>query len=94
MESQLSVEKQSKITIIPNLENKFIKENRESFLEYISDKTVLCIENTDFLTAQLDKLFGKAIETFEKLSKDVKHASPEHLFLNQEGFLRKALIFP
>ncbi len=93
VETQLSVEKQNKITIIPNLENKFIKENRESFLEYISDKTVLWIENTEFLTAQLDKLFGKAIETFEKLSGDVKHASPEHLFLNQEGFLRKALDF-
>ncbi|MGL2965242.1 transcription-repair coupling factor [Flavobacterium sp. XGLA_31] len=93
VESQLSVEKQNKITIIPNLENKFIKENRESFLDYISDKTILCIENTEFLTAQLDKLFGKATETFDKLSKDIKHASPEHLFLNQEGFLRKALDF-
>jgi transcription-repair coupling factor (superfamily II helicase) len=91
--TQLSVEKQNKITIIPNLENKFIKENRESFLDYISDKTVLCIENTEFLTSQLDKLFGKAIETFDKLSTAVKHASPEHLFLNQEGFLRKALDF-
>ena len=40
VETQLSVEKQTKITIIPNLENKFIKENRESFLEYISEKTV------------------------------------------------------
>jgi transcription-repair coupling factor (superfamily II helicase) len=93
VETQLSVEKQTKITIIPNLENKFIKENRESFLNYISDKTVLCIENSEFLTAQLDKLFAKAIETFDKLSKDVKHAAPEHLFLNQEGFLRKALDF-
>ncbi|MEO5776874.1 MAG: transcription-repair coupling factor [Flavobacterium sp.] len=91
--TQLSLEKQTKITIIPNLENKFIKENRESFLEYISEKTVLCIENTEFLTAQLDKLFSKAIETFDKLSKDVKHAEPEHLFLNQQGFLRKALDF-
>ena len=93
VETQLSVEKQNKITIIPNLENKFIKENRESFLDYINEKTVLCIENTEFLTSQLDKLFAKALETFDKLSKDVKHASPEHLFLNQEGFLRKALDF-
>ena len=93
VETQLSVEKQTKITIIPNLENKFIKENRESFLDYISDKTVICIENTEFLTSQLDKLFGKAIETFEKLPKEVKHAEPKHLFLNQEGFLRKALDF-
>ncbi len=91
--SQLSLEKQSKITIIPNLENKFIKENRESFLEYISDKTVICIENTEFLTSQLEKLFSKAIETFDKLSKEVNHAEPQHLFLNQEGFLRKALDF-
>jgi len=91
--TQLSVEKQNKITIIPNLENKFIKENRESFLDYISDKTVLCIENTEFLCSQLDKLFSKAIETFEKLSKEVKHAAPEHLFLNQKAFLSKAIEF-
>jgi transcription-repair coupling factor (superfamily II helicase) len=93
VESQLSVEKQNKITIIPNLENKFIKENRESFLDYINDKTILWIENTEMVLAQLDKLFEKATETFDKLSKDIKHASPEHLFLNQEGFLRKALDF-
>lgn len=93
VETQLSLEKQNKITIIPNLENKFIKENRESFLDYISDKTVLCIENSAFLTSQLDNLFTKAIETFDKLSKHVKHASPEQLFLNQEGFLRKASDF-
>lgn len=93
VETQLSLTPQSKITIIPNLENKFMQENRESFLDYISSKTVLCIENTEFLTTQLDKLFSKAVETFDKLSKDVKHASPEHLFLNQEGFLRKALDF-
>ena len=93
VESQLSVDKQSKITIIPNLENKFIKENRESFLDYINDKTILWIENSEMVLAQLDKLFEKATETFDKLSKDIKHASPEHLFLNQEGFLRKALDF-
>jgi transcription-repair coupling factor (superfamily II helicase) len=98
VETQLSLEKQTKITIIPNLENKFndssnVVMTRDSFLEYISDKTVLCIENTEFLTSQLDKLFSKALETFDKLSKEVKHASPEHLFLNQETFLRKALDF-
>ena len=91
--TQLSLEKQSKISIIPNLENKFVQENRESFLDYVSEKTVLCIENTEFLTSQLDKLFVKAVETFDTLSKDVKHAEPKYLFLNREGFLRKALDF-
>ena len=91
--TQLSLEKQSKISIIPNLENKFVQENRESFLDYVSEKTVLCIENTEFLTSQLDKLFAKAVESFDTLSKDVKHAEPKYLFLNREGFLRKALDF-
>lgn len=93
VESQLSVDKQNKITIIPNLENKFIKENRESFLDYINDKTIICLENSELISSQLGKLFEKATETFDKLSKDIKHASPEHLFLNQEEFLRKALDF-
>ena len=93
VESQLSVDKQNKITIIPNLENKFIKENRESFLDYINDKTIICLENSELIASQLGKLFEKATETFDKLSKDIKHASPQHLFLNQEEFLRKALDF-
>ncbi len=93
VESQLSVEKQSKITIIPNLENKFINENRVSFLDYISDKTVLCIENVTFVTSQLEKLFGKAIETFDKLSSDIKHVRPELLFYNQASFLAKTAQF-
>jgi transcription-repair coupling factor (superfamily II helicase) len=29
---------------------------------------------------QLDKQFAKAEEAFEKLSKDIKHATPEQLF--------------
>ncbi|GGC82470.1 transcription-repair-coupling factor [Flavobacterium lutivivi] len=93
VESQLSVDKQNKITIIPNLENKFINENRESFLDYINDKTIICLENSELIASQLGKLFEKATETFDKLSKDIKHASPQHLFLNQEEFLRKALDF-
>jgi transcription-repair coupling factor (superfamily II helicase) len=91
--TQLSVATQSKITIIPNLENKFIKENRESFLDYIHDKTIICIENSELLVSNLDKLFEKAVETFDKLSKEVKHASPEQLFLNRSSFTKKALDF-
>ena len=98
VESQLSVDKQTKITIIPNLENKFTEASnigmtRVSFLEYINDKTVLWIENTEVLIDQLDKLFEKANETFDKLSKDIKHASPEYLFLNSQTFLKQALNF-
>ena len=91
--TQLSLEQQKKIAIIPNVENKFFQENRESFLDYISEKTVLFIQNTEGFLSQLDKQFAKAEEAFDKLSKDIKHATPEQLFLNQEQFIKRALDF-
>ena len=91
--TQLSIETQKKITIIPNVENKFFQENRESFLDYISAKTVIFIQNTEDFLSQLDKQFGKAEEAFAKLSQEIKRSSPEQLFLNQAEFIKRALDF-
>jgi transcription-repair coupling factor (superfamily II helicase) len=93
VETQLSVEKLKKISVIPNVENKFLDENRETFLNYIHEKTVIFTQNTEFIGNQLDKLFEKAVEAFGKLSKDIKHAQPQELFVNQEQFLKQALNF-
>ena len=91
--TQLSIETQKKITIIPNVENKVFQENRESFLDYISEKTVIFIQNTEDFLSQLDKQFGKAEEAFAKLSQEIKRSSPEQLFLNQAEFIKRALDF-
>jgi transcription-repair coupling factor (superfamily II helicase) len=91
--TQLSIATQKKITIIPNVENKVFQENRESFLDYISEKTVIFIQNTEDLLLQLDKQFGKAEEAFAKLAQEIKRSSPEQLFLNQAGFIKRALDF-
>jgi transcription-repair coupling factor (superfamily II helicase) len=93
VETQLSIEKQKKITIIPNVENKFFQENRESFLEYINNQTVIFIQNTDSLFSKLDKLFAKASEIFENLNATINHVAPEQLFLNQKEFIKKSLDF-
>ena len=93
VETQLSVEKQRKINIIPNVENKFFAENRESFLEYIDAKTTLVIHNTEVVLNKLDKMFEKAGVAFEKLSKEINHSKPEALYLNQASFIQKALDF-
>ena len=93
VETQLSLEKQKKISIIPNVENKFLQENRESFLNYINPKTVLFIQETEMVLSQFEKLFDKATEAFAKLSGDIKHASPDELFINQSSFVKKALDF-
>ncbi|MCV9927996.1 transcription-repair coupling factor [Flavobacterium sp. LS1R49] len=91
--TQLSVEIHKKIMIIPNVENKLFQENRESFLDYISASTVLFIQDTDGLLSQLDKQFTRAEEAYEKLSQEIKRATPDQLFLNQSSFIKKALDF-
>ena len=93
VETQLSIEKKNKITIIPNVENKFFQEDRESFLEYISIKTAVFIQNTEGLHSKLDTLFAKAEEAFKNLNGTIKHLEPEQLFLNQKAFIKKALDF-
>jgi len=94
VETQLSIEKQKKITIIPNVENKFFQEHRESFLDYISPATNLWIQNAELLFSKLDKLFEKATEIYDNLNATVSHIEPEKLFLGQKEFIRKALDFP
>ena len=93
VETQLSTEQIKKINIIPNVENKFLDEKRESFLQYIDSKTVVFLNNADLLFSKLDSLFQKAEEAFQLLSKDLKHASPEELFCNATLFKKQILEF-
>ncbi len=80
VETQLSSEKLTKISIMPNVENKLLDEKRESFLKYIHSKTIVFSKNSEFLSARLNKLFDKAKVAFEELSKEISHGKPEELF--------------
>ena len=68
VETQLSIEQIKKISIIPNVANKLLEENRQSFLKYIAQKTVVFTKNSDLLFSRIDSLFAKASDTFETLS--------------------------
>ena len=91
VETQLSTDQIKKISIIPNVENKFLDENRESFLKYIASKTVVFAKNLDLLFSRIDSLFEKAEEAFQTLSKDIKHEAPIESFCNSE-LLKKQLL--
>ena len=91
VETQLSTDQIKKISIIPNVENKFLDENRESFLKYIASKTVVFAKNPELLFSRIDSLFEKAEEAFETLSKDIKHETPIESFCNSD-LLKKQLL--
>ncbi len=86
VETQLSTEKIKKISIIPNMANKFLEEKREGFLTYISPNTIVFTKNTELLYDRLDNFFGKAGEAFSKLAQEIKHAEPKELFLDSGQF--------
>ena len=90
VETQLSTEKVKKISVMPNVEHKRLDEVRESFLKYISEKTIVFIKNPELLSGEMDKLFGKAQEAFAKLGDDIKHNAPEELFCTS-GLLTQQL---
>ncbi len=91
VETQLSTERIKKVSIIPNVANKLIAEERESFLKYISSKTIVFTKNTSLLFSRIDDFYSKAEEAFNNLSKDIKHASPDELFCSSELLKRQFL---
>jgi transcription-repair coupling factor (superfamily II helicase) len=90
VESQLSTQQVKKITIIPNVENKFMQETRESFLKYISPNTVVFVNDMEVLHERITSFFAKAKEAFSHLSSELKHAQPQELFINS-ALLEKQL---
>ncbi|SDR69475.1 transcription-repair coupling factor [Formosa sp. Hel1_31_208] len=93
VETQLSTEQIKKISIIPNVANKFLEENRQSFLKYIAQKTVVFTKNSDLLFSRIDDNFLKAEEAFKTLSSELKHSEPEELFCNSKLLKQQLLDF-
>ncbi|MDY2586050.1 transcription-repair coupling factor [Winogradskyella aquimaris] len=91
VETQLSTDRIKKVSIIPNVANKQIAEQRESFLKYISNKTVVFAKNPTFIFSKIDAFFEKAEEAFKTLSTEIQHAKPEVLFCNSELLKRQFL---
>ncbi|MDJ0645959.1 MAG: transcription-repair coupling factor [Flavobacteriaceae bacterium] len=80
VETQLSTDKHTKISILPNVENKHLQEKRESFLKYISNKTVIFSKNKELLYSRLNKLFKKAQIAFTEIKGELKLSEPKELF--------------
>ncbi len=86
VETQLSTEPIKRISIIPNVENKMMEEQRTTFLKYIAAKTVVFYKNEEILLSSLDKLFSTAKETFNNLDSELNVSEPEELFCTSDVF--------
>ncbi|MGZ3820891.1 MAG: CarD family transcriptional regulator, partial [Mucilaginibacter sp.] len=77
IESQLSVEQVKTITIVPNVQSKFLTENNISLLEYVDPGTQLWIKDVQFTLDIIKSGFKKAVELWKALSADEKQKNPD-----------------
>ena len=93
VESQLSTAQLSKITIIPNVENKESDDIRQSFLEYISEQALFIGKDMGFFDTKIEKLFVKATDIYQKLPNEVKRTPPEELYCQATDLLKQTQRF-
>lgn len=85
--TQLSVEKRKKISIIPNTEAKKIEEKQVSILEYLPQSSTIWMEDSLHTIGILEQNFDRAIQEFRKKEDNtITHLSPEKIFTNGSEF--------
>ncbi|RZA03726.1 MAG: transcription-repair coupling factor [Sphingobacteriaceae bacterium] len=77
VESQLSVEQVKTITIVPNVQSKFLTENNISLLEYVDPGTQVWIKDVQFTFDIIQSGYKKATQLWKALSADDKNQNPD-----------------
>jgi len=78
-DDQLSVNQLKRITIVPNVQSKLLKDNNISFLDFLTPNCVLWIKDASFLYDIAQKGLDKARALFSKLSAEERSLHPEWL---------------
>ena len=95
---QTSVDTVKRISLIPNIQRNLLTEEKVSFLDYISPRSLLFIRNVAFVEADLDRMFRKASEQFGQLMQASGGAAtsqePQALYFDPESFRRELKAFP
>lgn len=92
--SQLSVESQDSINIIPNVQTKLVQEARQSFLDFISPDTRLWFKDFQLTGDLIERSFQKVEASFDKIMKESGNtqivSSPDQLFEPAYNFMKRS----
>lgn len=80
--TQLSKQALNRIKIIPNIQDKILRESRESFLDHIPSGTIIWISGKELVVDQMNKATERAQKAFEQLNSPLNHLSPEELYVS------------
>ncbi len=77
IEDQLSAEQVKSVTIVPNVQSKFLTEHNITLLEYIDSNTSVWFKDVQFTLDVLKDGYKKATELWKALPADTKTQNPE-----------------
>lgn len=77
IESQLSVDKMNRVTIVPNVQAKFLSENHISLLEYIDQDSIVWIKDAQFTLDIIQEGYHRSLIFWDALSREEKENNPE-----------------
>ncbi|NOS56525.1 MAG: transcription-repair coupling factor [Cyclobacteriaceae bacterium] len=87
--SQLSVDVQEKISLMPNVQTRLILEERQSFFDFISSSSRIWIKDAVLTTDIIARCFEKATQNFDKILRESGQTKvvlePNQLFETDES---------
>lgn len=96
--SQLSVDTVDKINVMPNVQTRMVKEDRQSLLEFLPRGTRVWIKDMQRTLEILSTCFDKATASFDMIVRKSGSATlalePQHLFVTSESFQEELVQCP
>ncbi|MCC6689955.1 MAG: transcription-repair coupling factor, partial [Bacteroidia bacterium] len=92
--TQLSIQQMESMTVIPNIQEKLLKESRQSFLEYIPADTIVWLNDTVSIADTIQKEVDSATKIFSNSESLIEQLHPDELYITQEHFFKQLFNFP
>ncbi|RRQ47350.1 transcription-repair coupling factor [Chryseobacterium sp. SC28] len=92
IETQLSMEKIKEFQLVSNM-NFSVSGSKVSFFDLIAKDSFVVTKNLDLGFAKVKNFYEKALDQFGRLSKDIKHSTPQELFISENDFQSKLTSF-
>jgi len=91
--NQLSITTLNSISLLPNVQDRTILEERIGFLDYIPSSTYLWFDDIELSINKITDEFSRANEIFASLSDSSERIKPEDLFLDGQQLQKKLIDF-
>ncbi|MFC2132710.1 CarD family transcriptional regulator, partial [Bacteroidota bacterium] len=95
IETQLSKEKLRSITIIPNIQEKLLSEQRDSFLNFIPSETIIWLKEPEYILNRIDTIYKDYVNSIQDDSNEISEKLPVSELIEGRNSLKEKLIdFP